>query len=121
MGPGSTSTRALTSTASGLIPFRAQLSTIASVTHEASPRRAVSTGSIRSSAPSTPSASPTSFHDPSWTEKSRVGLSMTWPPRLHRPTFPRLPSPRPSHMDRASSPSLKLSGDVEYSLLKASI
>ena len=46
-------------------PVRAQFNVMASVTHEARATRAVSTGSMRSSAPSTPSASPTSCQDPS--------------------------------------------------------
>src|SRR2546427_13100497 len=93
---------------------------MASVTHEHSPRRAVSMGSMRSSDPSAPTASPTSFHDPSCTEKSRVGLVIVLPPSVHRLTFPRLPSPRPSQMVLASRPRVKLLGDALYSLPNAS-
>ena len=65
-------------------------------------------------------ASPTSRQDPSCTEKSLVGFSMVWPPRLHIPILPRLPSPRPSQIVLASMPSVNPSGDRSYSLLNAS-
>src|SRR5688572_2965255 len=94
---------------------------MASVTHEHNASSAVSTGSIRSSAPSTPSASPTSCHEPSCIEKSLDGFLTLWVPSFHGPTLPRLPSPRPSQIVFASSPNMKLFGDAEYSLPNASI
>src|SRR6266568_7066058 len=118
MGPGSTSRLALTSSPSRFTFSRAQLSVMASLTHEQSPASAASTGSIRSLDLSTPTASPTSCHEPICTEKSRVGLTIGLPPSVHRPTFARFPRPCPSQMDFASIPSMKLAGEALYCLLK---